>query len=114
MRVLLLNMPWISLGRPAIGVSLLKAALREQGVDCRVGYGNLLLAARVGKDDYELVCERISSAFFAGDWLTVPANGSIQCTYSAARCRNSSALVNSAGLTTRTKMPNRMCPCEGR
>lgn len=69
MRVLLLNMPWISLGRPAIGVSLLKAALREQGVDCRVGYGNLLLAGRVGKDDYELVCERISSAFFAGDWL---------------------------------------------
>lgn len=69
MRVLLVNMPWISLGRPAIGVSLLKASLQAEGHECRVAYGNLLLAGRVGREDYELVCEGLSAAFFAGDWL---------------------------------------------
>lgn len=69
MRVLLVNMPWISLGRPAIGVSLLKAALVAEGFECHVAYGNLLLAGRIGRADYELVNEQISAAFFCGDWL---------------------------------------------
>ena len=32
--VLLLNMPFISLSRPAIGISLLKARLNEEGLAC--------------------------------------------------------------------------------
>lgn len=69
MRVLLLNMPWVSLSRPAIGISLLKARLREDGIACDVRYPNVLFAGRVGRDAYELVNDHLSNAFFVGDWL---------------------------------------------
>lgn len=67
--VLLLNMPWVSVARPAIGVSLLKARLRDEGIPCDVRYPNLLFADRIGMEAYELVNEQISPAFFTGDWL---------------------------------------------
>src|SRR3989442_11463696 len=69
MRVLLVNMPWVAVVRPAIGVSLLKSILREHGIESRVAYGNLRLAARVGLDAYELVNDRMITGIFAGDWL---------------------------------------------
>ncbi len=52
MRVLLVNMPWISLGRPAIGVSLLKAALAGRRHRVRHPYLNLQFAGRVGREFY--------------------------------------------------------------
>lgn len=69
MEVLLLNMPFVSLARPAIGISLLKARLAEEGRECGVGYGSLLFAEWVGLRSYKLVLDRISPAMFAGDWL---------------------------------------------
>lgn len=68
-RILLLNMPFVSLSRPAIGISLLKARLAEEGIQCGVGYGNLLFAERVGLPAYELINDRLSGWMFAGDWL---------------------------------------------
>ena len=68
-KVLLLNMPFISLSRPAIGISLLKARLAEEGLACDIAYPNLSFADRVGKDAYELISDHLSPAFFAGDWL---------------------------------------------
>jgi ribosomal peptide maturation radical SAM protein 1 len=68
-KVLLLNMPFISLSRPAIGISLLKARLAEEGLACDLDYPNLFFADRVGKDAYELISDHLSPAFFAGDWL---------------------------------------------
>lgn len=66
---LLVNMPLVSLARPAIGISLLKARLAEEGLSCTIGYGSLFFAERVGLSSYELILDRISSAMFAGDWL---------------------------------------------
>jgi ribosomal peptide maturation radical SAM protein 1 len=69
MRVLLVSMPCVAVVRPAIGVSLLKSILRDEGIECRVAYGNLRFAARVGLDAYEIVNDRLITGAFAGDWL---------------------------------------------
>jgi ribosomal peptide maturation radical SAM protein 1 len=69
MRVLLLNMPFVALSRPAIGVSILKSRLTELGAPCTVGYANLLFAERVGLDAYTLINDRFGGSLFAGDWL---------------------------------------------
>jgi ribosomal peptide maturation radical SAM protein 1 len=68
-RVLLLNMPFVSVSRPAIGISLLKARLGEAGIDCDIGYANLLFAERVGMSAYGLINDRLTGWMFAGDWL---------------------------------------------
>src|SRR6202163_4172645 len=69
MRVLLLNMPFVSLSRPAIGISILKARLAEEGFEAAIAYANLLFAHRVGLDAYALLNDRLSGSMFAGDWL---------------------------------------------
>jgi len=69
MKVLLLNMPFVSVSRPAIGISILKARLTQEGIGCSIGYANLFFAERVGMYAYELVNDKLSSAMFAGDWL---------------------------------------------
>lgn len=68
-RVLLLNMPFVALSRPAFGISLLKARLAEEGIDCQVGYPNLLFAELAGLDAYDLIDSKLSLALFPGDWL---------------------------------------------
>lgn len=69
MRVLLLNMPFVSLSRPAIGISILKARLEETGHECVTGYPNLFLGERIGADTYQLIDEKLSHALFLGDWM---------------------------------------------
>src|SRR3954451_24576137 len=68
-RVLLLNMPFVSLARPAIGISILKARLAEEGFPCSIGYANLLFADRFGTAVYRLINDRLAGSLFAGDWL---------------------------------------------
>jgi len=67
--VLLLNMPFVSVSRPAIGISILKARLAEEGVVCDVAYPNLIFAEMVGMETYNLIDEKIGLKMFAGDWL---------------------------------------------
>jgi ribosomal peptide maturation radical SAM protein 1 len=69
MRVLLMNMPVVSLGRPAMGLSLLKAELEREGLPCRIAYANLLFAERIGRATYDLLNDTLSPAMFTGDWL---------------------------------------------
>lgn len=69
LRTLLLNMPFVSLDRPAIGISILKARLAEEGIPCSIKYGNLLFAERVGKQAYALINDRLANWMFAGEWL---------------------------------------------
>jgi ribosomal peptide maturation radical SAM protein 1 len=69
MKVLLLNMPFVSLSRPSIGLSILKARLTDEGTTCTIGYPNLFLAERVGFEAYQLIDEKLSQALFAGEWL---------------------------------------------
>jgi ribosomal peptide maturation radical SAM protein 1 len=69
MRVLLLNMPFVSVSRPSIGLSLLKARLAEEGIECVIGYPSILMAERISLETYMLADERLSHALFLGDWL---------------------------------------------
>jgi ribosomal peptide maturation radical SAM protein 1 len=68
-RVLLMNMPFVSLSRPAIGISILKARLAQHGAECDIGYANLLFAERAGLAAYGLINDRLSGSMFVGDWL---------------------------------------------
>ena len=67
--VLLVNMPFVSIARPAIGVSILKARLAEEGIESEVAYANLIFAELAGVENYNLVDEKINLTLFAGDWL---------------------------------------------
>jgi hypothetical protein len=50
-------MPFGSVRRPAIGVSLLRAALRKIGVSSMIHYYNLKFAERIGLDLYDRLAE---------------------------------------------------------
>jgi ribosomal peptide maturation radical SAM protein 1 len=62
-------MPFASVSRPAIGISILKARLAQEGIVCNIGYANLLFAERFGMAAYELINDRLCGWMFAGDWL---------------------------------------------
>jgi hypothetical protein len=68
-RVLLLNMPFSSLSRPAIGISLLKARLAQEGYPCDIAYPSLHFAELIGMDRYGLFDDVLSLALFPGEWL---------------------------------------------
>jgi len=68
-RVLLVSMPFVSISRPAIGISILKSVLEERAIRCDLRYANLRFAEWVGFDTYSVLDERVSDALFAGDWL---------------------------------------------
>src|SRR6516164_9826294 len=76
-RVLLICMPFAGIDRPALGISLLKAALARVGIDCDIEYFNLLFAEIIGLQSYSLLnytstCEPsdgIPYTAFAGDWI---------------------------------------------
>lgn len=64
-----MNMPFVSICRPAIGISLLKARLIEEGFDCATAYPNLGFAEVIGLDRYTIIDESLSLALFPGEWL---------------------------------------------
>ena len=47
-RVLFICMPFAGIDRPALGISLLKAALARVGIECDIEYFNLLFAEIIG------------------------------------------------------------------
>lgn len=67
--VILVNMPFSGVERPQIGISLLKAALRAQGVPCDVRYFNHVLADWVGPQLYQWLSEEVNHTVFAGEWV---------------------------------------------
>jgi ribosomal peptide maturation radical SAM protein 1 len=68
MQVLLLSMPFGALDRPALGISLLKAALVERGLTCEVRYPNYALAELIGAEEYRWIASDLPYTAFAGDW----------------------------------------------
>lgn len=71
-RVLLLNMPCGATVRPAIGISLLKAALTRDGLPCDIRYLNFTYAKQIGVADYERICRltgdtMVAEYIFAAD-----------------------------------------------
>lgn len=72
-RVLLVHMPWGALERPALGLSLLEAALTQRGMPCRTLYLNLRLADRLGAATYGWITHDLPHIAFAGEWLFTEA-----------------------------------------
>jgi ribosomal peptide maturation radical SAM protein 1 len=68
LRVLLLSMPFAALDRPSLGLSLLKARLREQGVPCEVRYPAFAYADFIGLEEYLWLHAGLPYTAFAGDW----------------------------------------------
>ncbi len=70
--VVLVNMPYASVERPSIGLSILQSALKNHGVDSRIIYGNLLFAEKIGPHLYDVIDKRTSPTL-AGEWTFSPA-----------------------------------------
>ena len=67
-KVLLLSMPMGALERPALGISLLKARLKEKGFACDVRYMTFAFAEFIGQEEYQWMCYELPYTAFAGDW----------------------------------------------
>ncbi|MBT0769062.1 RiPP maturation radical SAM C-methyltransferase [Kineosporia sp. J2-2] len=68
MKVLLINMPFGAV-RPAIGPSLLKAALDARGWPTTIAYLNLRFARSLGVQDFTYIADRSPTQSLAGDWV---------------------------------------------
>ncbi len=73
MRVVLVNMPWGALERPALGISLLKAGLVAKGVACEVRYLNMLFADLIGEERCRQITHELPHIAFVGEWLFTEA-----------------------------------------
>lgn len=68
MRVLLVCMPFAGVDRPALGLSVLKAAVSGAGMACDVAYLNVSFAEKLGLADYEAILRAPETAL-AGEWV---------------------------------------------
>jgi ribosomal peptide maturation radical SAM protein 1 len=66
-------MPFAALERPALGLSLLQAELRERGIACDVRYPSFAFADFVGGTEYRWIHGQLPYTAFAGDWSFTPA-----------------------------------------
>ena len=73
MRVVLVNMPWGALERPALGISLLKAGLVAKGVVCEIRYLNMLFADLIGVERCRQITHELPHIAFVGEWLFTEA-----------------------------------------
>ena len=76
MRILLVSMPFGALDRPALGLSLLKAALVRDGHHCEIAYAFEPLVGMIGADTYQWLSDEVPYTAFPGDWcFTLPLYG---------------------------------------
>jgi len=67
--VVLVVMPFADIGRPALGVSLLKAAAEREGFSVHIEYLNLRYAERIGAELYATIADSYPAELLAGEWL---------------------------------------------
>jgi ribosomal peptide maturation radical SAM protein 1 len=67
-RIVLVNMPFAWLGRPAFGLSLLKPVLENAGFACDLRYLNFPMAELTGYGEYEWIACKLPYPAFAADW----------------------------------------------
>ena len=67
-KVALVSMPFASAGYPAIGISLLQAALQRTGIGCDLHYLNLNFASMLGLERYLWISEDLHLSL-AGEWV---------------------------------------------
>jgi ribosomal peptide maturation radical SAM protein 1 len=73
MRVLLANLPFGALNRPALGLSMLKPIVRSTGATCEVRYLNVTFAEFTGLETYERIQSGFPHTAFAGEWVFAEA-----------------------------------------
>jgi ribosomal peptide maturation radical SAM protein 1 len=66
-------MPFFTLDSPSIGLSLLKAALVSDGVDCELKYFNLELGKQIGADVYSFIAGSVPVHLLFGDLIFAPS-----------------------------------------
>ena len=69
MDIIFVVMPFADLGRPAIGVSLLKAAALQAGYTARIDYCNIRLADEIGADLFEQISSSLPPDLVLGEWF---------------------------------------------
>jgi ribosomal peptide maturation radical SAM protein 1 len=67
--LLLAVLPFADLSRPALGESLLQAAVTQRGFSSRIRYFNLDFAAGVGVQAYTRVAEELAPECLIGEWF---------------------------------------------
>ncbi|MFK7786407.1 MAG: RiPP maturation radical SAM C-methyltransferase, partial [Crocinitomicaceae bacterium] len=65
--VSLILMPYASLERPSIALSILKSSLNNIGVSSSVVYGNIMLAEKIGAHIYDVI-NKSQSNILIGEW----------------------------------------------
>lgn len=68
MRVALVVMPFAAVDRPNLAVGLLKAALRQEGIDCEVKYLNLTFWRLLGSAAWATMAGRLPMTALGGEW----------------------------------------------
>ena len=68
MDIIFVVMPFADLGRPAIGVSLLKAAALQAGYTARIDYCNIRLADEIGAELFEQISSSLPPDLVLGEW----------------------------------------------
>jgi ribosomal peptide maturation radical SAM protein 1 len=67
--IVLVCAPFFSVVRPALGVSLLKAALEQVQIPTRIEYLNLRFANRIGVDFHESAATGVANTLLVGEWV---------------------------------------------
>jgi ribosomal peptide maturation radical SAM protein 1 len=67
-KILLLSMPFGAMERPALGLSLLKARLINDGMSCDVRYPSFTFVDLIGAEEYQWISAALPYVAFAGDW----------------------------------------------
>jgi ribosomal peptide maturation radical SAM protein 1 len=73
MNVAFAVMPFADIGRPALGVSLLKQAVLDAGHSARVHYASLRLAQRMGAAVYQKISSAFPPELLLGEWFFADA-----------------------------------------
>jgi ribosomal peptide maturation radical SAM protein 1 len=68
-KILLLSMPFGALERQALGLSLFKTRLRDEGFQCDIRYLTFTFARLTGVENYCWVSSEIPHTAFAGEWI---------------------------------------------
>jgi ribosomal peptide maturation radical SAM protein 1 len=62
-------MPFLSLERPALGIALLKASLRDAGIDCDCKYLQFSFADTIGTAAYRSITDDTPTHDLVGEWV---------------------------------------------
>ncbi len=71
-QVVLVCAPFFSVVRPALGVSLLKSALRERGIASEIRYLNVEFADHIGVSFHESAATGVANTLLVGEWIFSP------------------------------------------